>query len=89
VAVRRLGLTLVGWNVRARDGLASATASTVLRRVVNRLAPGAIVLLHDASEREQYQPASVAALPQILSEIRRRGLACVTVAQALSTDTRA
>jgi peptidoglycan-N-acetylglucosamine deacetylase len=89
VAVRRLGLTLVGWNVRARDGLAGTTAAKVLRRVLPRLAPGAIVLLHDASEREQYQPAGVAALPEILAEIHRRGLACVTVSQALSTEPRA
>ncbi len=86
VAARRLGLTLVGWNVRARDGLAGAIAAKVLRRVVARLAPGSIILLHDASEREEHEPAGVAALPEILAEISRRGLACVTVSQALSTD---
>jgi peptidoglycan-N-acetylglucosamine deacetylase len=84
VAARRLGLTIVGWNVRARDGLRSTTPASVVRRVVAGLAPGAIVLLHDASEHEQYQPAGALALPEILAEISRRGLACVTVSQALS-----
>jgi peptidoglycan/xylan/chitin deacetylase (PgdA/CDA1 family) len=89
VAARRLGLTLVGWNVRARDGLRGATVAAVLRRVVAGLAPGAIVLVHDASEHEQFEPAGVGALPQILAEAGRRGLACVTVSEALATDVRA
>jgi peptidoglycan/xylan/chitin deacetylase (PgdA/CDA1 family) len=84
VAARRLDLALIGWNVRACDGLAGTTAAKVLRRVVAGLLPGAIVLLHDASEREQHEPASLAVLPQILAEAARRGLACVTVSQALS-----
>ena len=85
-AARRLGLTLVGWSIRARDGLASAKAGDVARRVVSRLGPGAIVLLHDASERDQYRPASVAAIVPILAAIAERGLACVTVSEALSAD---
>jgi peptidoglycan-N-acetylglucosamine deacetylase len=84
VAARRLGLVLVGWSVRARDGLASTSAGNVVRRVVDRLAPGAIVLFHDASERDTHEPAGVTALPRILDEIASRGLACVTVSEALS-----
>jgi peptidoglycan/xylan/chitin deacetylase (PgdA/CDA1 family) len=84
VAARRLGLTLVGWNVRARDGLAGARADAVARRVVSRLRPGAIVLLHDASERDQFEPASVAAIGPILTALSERGLACVTVSEGLS-----
>lgn len=84
LAARRLGLALIGWNIRSRDGLAGATVPKVLGRVLGRLAPGSIVLLHDASEREQYEPAGVAALPEILAELSRRGLACVTVSHALA-----
>jgi peptidoglycan/xylan/chitin deacetylase (PgdA/CDA1 family) len=86
LAARRLGLTLVGWSVRGRDGLPGTTAAAALRRVVAGLRPGAIVLLHDASERGQYEPAGVEALPAILEEIRRRGLCCVTVSQALAGE---
>ena len=82
----RLGLTLVGWSVRAQDGLARTTAAAALRRVVAGLRPGAIVLLHDASERSQRAPAGVAALPAILEETRRRGLRCVSLAQALAQE---
>jgi peptidoglycan/xylan/chitin deacetylase (PgdA/CDA1 family) len=84
VATRRLALTLVGWSVRARDGLRQTTAASVVRRVSDGLRPGAIVLLHDASEDEQFEPAGVAALPELLTEAGRRGLACVTLSEALS-----
>jgi len=89
VAVRRLGLTLVGWSVRARDGLRGTTAAVVAKRMLSRLAPGAIVLLHDASEHEDFEPAGVAALAEILAETNRRGVACVTVSQAMTGAPRA
>lgn len=82
VAARRLGLVLVGWSVRARDGLASTTADQATRRVLAGVRPGAIVLLHDAAERGDREPVAVAALPGILEEIARRGLRCVTLSQA-------
>jgi peptidoglycan-N-acetylglucosamine deacetylase len=82
-AARRLGLTLVGWSVRARDGLASTSADSALRRVAAGLVPGAIVLLHDASEREQHQPAGVTALPAIIEEANKRGLRCVPLTELL------
>jgi Predicted xylanase/chitin deacetylase len=79
VAARRLGLTLVGWSVRGRDGFAGATSEAVCRRVIAGLTPGAIVLLHDAAERGEHAPSGVAALPGILEEAARRGLRCVSI----------
>ena len=81
VAARRLGLALVGWSVRSRDGLASTTAEDATRRVRAGLAPGAVILMHDASERSDREPVAAAALPAILDEIARRGLRCVTISQ--------
>jgi peptidoglycan-N-acetylglucosamine deacetylase len=83
VAARRLRLTLVGWSVRSRDGLATTTAAEVTRRVTAGLRPGAIVLLHDAAEQGDREPAAVIALPEILEEIARRGLRCVPISQLL------
>ena len=82
VAAQRLGLTLVGWSVRGRDGLASTPTETVLRRVALGLRPGAIVLLHDAAEHGKRLPTGVAALPGILEEAARRGLHCVVLSSA-------
>lgn len=86
-AAHRLGLVLVGWTVRARDGLASTSPHLAQQRIVQGLRPGAIVLLHDASEDESHEPAGVAALPGILAEAQRRGLRCLTLSNLLSEGT--
>lgn len=68
-----LGLTIVGWSVRGRDGVPSQ-ADRVAARVVRKLRDGAIVLLHDAAERDDHEPVAPAALPVILAAMRERGL---------------
>ena len=83
VATRKLDLTLVGWSVRSRDGLAATTAEQATRRVLANLRPGAIVLLHDAAERDDREPVAVTALPAILEECARRGFKCVPLSQLL------
>lgn len=74
-----LGLTMVGFSVRAYDGRAGAIPEVVVNRVVRGLADGAIVLLHDAAEREDYTPVAPTILPGILAAMKERGLAGVTV----------
>jgi peptidoglycan/xylan/chitin deacetylase (PgdA/CDA1 family) len=86
-AVRREGVTLVGWSVRALDGRASATPPGVLARVTARLRDGAIVLLHDASERGDREPASLSVLGALLDELERRGLRAVTLSELHSAAT--
>jgi peptidoglycan/xylan/chitin deacetylase (PgdA/CDA1 family) len=80
-AARALGLMLVGWSLRSRDGRAATTAEEAARRVCAGLRPGTIVLLHDAAERDDREPVAAAALPAILEEAKRRGLRCVTLAE--------
>jgi peptidoglycan/xylan/chitin deacetylase (PgdA/CDA1 family) len=79
LAARQLGLTIVGWSVRGRDGLSSTSVADVERRICAGLRPGAIVLLHDAAERGDRTPAGIAALPAILEEATRAGLRCVAL----------
>jgi peptidoglycan-N-acetylglucosamine deacetylase len=69
----------VGWNVRALDGVAAADPKKVAARVKAGLADGAIVLMHDAAEREDREPASVAALPSILDAMAANNLPGVRV----------
>jgi peptidoglycan/xylan/chitin deacetylase (PgdA/CDA1 family) len=71
--------TVVGWSVRGLDGLRGARPETVAARIVPRLRDGAIVLLHDAAENEDFTPASLAALPRILAAMARKNLAGVRV----------
>lgn len=74
------GLVCVTWSVRGLDSLAT-TSHAIVRRVENRLEPGAIVALHDGTglgggtDREP----TIAALPKILTACRHRGLHCVSL----------
>lgn len=82
-------LVHVHWSVKGIDGIASATADGVTRRVIPRLRDGAIVLLHDASERDDRAPVAIEALPQILDAMRARNLPAVTVEELLGGVTNA
>jgi peptidoglycan/xylan/chitin deacetylase (PgdA/CDA1 family) len=79
IGARRAGVTLVAWSARGIDGLGEADPQRVARRIERKLRDGAIVMLHDASERDDFQPASVEALPRILRALEERGLRAVTV----------
>lgn len=46
-AVRRLGLTTVGWSIRSHDTNPKRTRTDIVQRIERRLHPGAIILLHD------------------------------------------
>ncbi len=74
--VRELGLRIIGWDVGARDGI-EADPKHVARRVIDSARDGSIVLLHDASELGSHAPAGVAALPEILAGLTKKGLAVV------------
>jgi peptidoglycan/xylan/chitin deacetylase (PgdA/CDA1 family) len=77
--VDALGLVVVGWTLGGRDGLASARPDDVVARVRRDLRDGAIVLLHDAPERGDREPAAVRALPAILDAMAAGGLEAVPV----------
>lgn len=81
VAVKRLGLRVVGWSARAFDGASRPDPEVVLARLSPDLRPGAIVLLHDAAERTNERPTSLDALPGLLRTLQERGLEPVTVSE--------
>ena len=80
-----LDLVTVGWSVSAGDGLASAVPRSVVNRVRRGLGDGAIVLMHDASERGSHVPAGVIALPEVLKAADRQQLPLVTVGSWLGS----
>ena len=77
---RRLDLTTVLWSVAPHDQSLHDPA-LIARRVLRRVAPGAIVLLHDGGSARW---ATVQALPTILGELERRGYRVVTVSRLLT-----
>jgi peptidoglycan/xylan/chitin deacetylase (PgdA/CDA1 family) len=70
----QLDLTVVGWSVSGHDGIARAKPAAVAARITHALDDGAIVLMHDAAERDDHEPAGVAALPEVLSAAKDKNL---------------
>jgi peptidoglycan/xylan/chitin deacetylase (PgdA/CDA1 family) len=83
-AVRQLGLTVAGWSARAFDGAGRPSARVIVSRIARALEDGAVVLLHDASERGDAAPTSIDAIPELLGELKERGLAAVTVSTLMT-----
>ena len=67
--LRDVGYAHVLWTVDTRDW-EGPSSSTIARRAINGLAPGANILFHDGSSRA---PNTIAALPQIIDTARARG----------------
>ncbi len=65
--VRAGGYTTVGWSVRSFDTVARTPRHKVLARVVGRLHPGAVVLLHDRCEGADWL------LETLIGEAGKRG----------------
>jgi peptidoglycan/xylan/chitin deacetylase (PgdA/CDA1 family) len=83
--VRLAGVTLVSWSARGYDGMRGQTPEAVVERVARTLTDGAIVMLHDAAEPDDYEPAAVRALPRLLAVLDRRGLTSIGLDALLST----
>ena len=76
-------LTVVAWSLHSRDTFTRDRGRTAAR-VLSRIAPGDIVLMHDGHERDgEHRSTAAAALPLILRGLRERGLSCVTVSELL------
>ena len=77
LGVRRAEMILVGWSARGLDGIREQTPEAVVARVARRVTDGTIVMLHDASEHDDFEPASVRALPELLRLLDDRELTSV------------
>lgn len=75
-ASKQLGMAEVLWDVDTLDWL-HADAARVQKAAVRRTRRGSIILMHDVFR------TSVAAVPGIIDDLRRRGYTFVTVSQLL------
>jgi peptidoglycan/xylan/chitin deacetylase (PgdA/CDA1 family) len=75
-ACRQSGHSLVTWNARGWDGLATTTSQQILHHVLPSCRPGAIVMLHDGAEPGRRRDASptIDALRPIIKSLRERGI---------------
>jgi peptidoglycan/xylan/chitin deacetylase (PgdA/CDA1 family) len=74
--LRDLGLELVGWSVRGRDGV-STDRDAIVARIGEGIEPGAVLLMHESMRDEEGKSVIVDTLPRVLAEIDRRGLRTV------------
>jgi len=65
-AVRQAGLTVIGWEVRPFD--TQKDADTVIRRVLNKVRDGSIILLHDGGRNAAHIAHVVEELAKTLPE---------------------
>ena len=84
-AAYRKRLTLVAWSLHSHDSRVS-DPDRIARRVLARIRPGDIVLMHDGHDLPgRHRPAVARALPQILRGLRETGLQGVTVSELLGS----
>ena len=69
-----LDLTVVGWSIAGYDGIARAKPDRVAARVKAQIDDGEIVLLHDAAEKGDHDPAGPKALAEILASAKDKNL---------------
>jgi peptidoglycan-N-acetylglucosamine deacetylase len=73
---RNAGWEIFLWRREGKDWEAGATPASIAERILRRLAPGDVILLHDA---DHYSVAegwrdTAGAVPLLLQELERRGL---------------
>ena len=71
-----LGMRLVLWDIDTLDWRRSTTPGQITRSVLSEVRPGSIVLLHDGGGDAAQ---TIAALPDIIQGIRRRGFELVAL----------
>ncbi len=82
-AAFRKRVTLIGWSLHSHDSRVS-DPDKIARRVLERIRPGDIVLMHDGHDLPgRHRPATAEAVPRILSGLREKGLQGVTVSELL------
>lgn len=83
---RRAGVTVVGWSGRGYDGLRGRSPERVRATLRASLHEGAILLLHDAAERDDFVPSSLPVLPEIFADMDRLQLTSVPLEAWIATD---
>ena len=79
-SVRRAGLATVGWSIRSLDTVTRTPRETVLARVLGKLHPGAVILLHDRC------PRSAWLTERLLEALGKRGYSVNTVERMFDID---
>lgn len=83
-AAHARSLNVVAWSVHSRDTI-DRSPSSVAERVLAKIRPGDIVLMHDGHQNAgAHRRSGAESLPLILQGLRARGLHAVTVSELIS-----
>jgi peptidoglycan/xylan/chitin deacetylase (PgdA/CDA1 family) len=72
------GMALGLWTTNTNDTAPQTGADELYRKILEEVQPGSIILMHDGAK------ASLAALPQLIETLRRRGYSFVTMSQMMA-----
>jgi peptidoglycan/xylan/chitin deacetylase (PgdA/CDA1 family) len=78
--LKELGMNMVGWQVRAFD-TQLRDPQTIARKILEKIQPGGVILLHDGSDSEQNpdRTPTLGALPAILQGLKDREMEFLTL----------
>ena len=79
-AVRRMGFHTIGWSIRSLDTISRYSREHICERVIRRLHPGAIILLHD-----RCADADIL-LERVIPAIREQGYRFVSLSDLLHIE---
>jgi peptidoglycan/xylan/chitin deacetylase (PgdA/CDA1 family) len=79
-AVLQMGYRVVGMRVDSKDWRPGSEKNAIVHNVLSQVRPGDIILFHDGGGR---RAVTVAALPEILSQLKARGFRFVTVSDLM------
>ncbi|MCK9910306.1 hypothetical protein MXD81_14265, partial [Microbacteriaceae bacterium K1510] len=79
-AVQSMGYDIIHWSVDPRDWSLKRTASVIANSVKRNVSTGDIVLFHDGGLNQRQ---TLAALQDLIWDLRRKGYRFVTVSQLL------
>lgn len=76
-AVKRLNLSVIGWNIRSFD-TTNDSEQVITERVKNQIKPGSIILFHDTSDK------TISVLKQTLNFAKENGFKVVSLEHLLN-----
>ena len=79
-AVQETNHKVIGWNVRSFDTVSNQTSEKVVERILKKVKPGSIILLHD------HLPGIIPILEQLLPALQNRNFTFVTVDELINYE---
>lgn len=78
-AARDCQMIVTGFSIRAFDSSGRRSIDHIVRGIVERVFPGAIIVLHDRQHRESESTTTIEALPIIIDKLLNKGYRFITL----------